>query len=333
MSVLVCGGAGYVGSHTVKELIKENKDVVVVDNLSTGHIEAVDKNAKFYHADIRDKAVLAKIFAENKIEGVMHFAASSLVGESMSNPLVYFNNNVYGMQVLLECMEEFAVEKIVFSSTCAVYGTPKSLPVSEDSETVPESSYGESKLIMEKMMKWVSMAHNIRYVSLRYFNASGAAFDGSIGEDHTPETHLIPLVLQTALGKRDNINVFGSDYDTPDGTAIRDYIHVIDLASAHIKALAYIDAGNQSEILNLGSGTGYSVKEIIDVAQKITGREINKTFVARRPGDPAQLVAAAGKAKSILGWETRYDINDIMQTAWLWHKTNTDGFKGRHVNG
>lgn len=331
MSVLVCGGAGYVGSHTVVELIKANKDVVIVDNLSTGHIEAIDKNAKFYQGDVRDKTILTQIFTENKIEGVMHFAASSLVGESMSKSLAYFNNNVYGMQVLLECMQDFAIDKLVFSSTCAVYGTPKTVPISEDSETAPESCYGESKLVMEKMMKWVSMAHAIRYVSLRYFNAAGASFDASIGEDHNPETHLIPLVLQTALGRRESISIFGNDYDTPDGTGIRDYIHVIDLATAHIKALDYLAAGENSEIFNLGSGTGYSVKEIIEMAEKVTGEKIKKIVAARRAGDPARLIAAVGKAKSILAWEHIYGIKEIIETAWLWHKKNPDGFAGRHV--
>lgn len=326
MSILVCGGAGYVGAHTVAELIKTGKDVVVIDNLLTGHKAAVDKNARFYNGDIRDKDILFKIFKENDIDGVVHFAASSLVGESMGKPLEYFNNNVYGLQILLECMKAFAINKMVFSSTCAVYGTPKKVPITEDTETNPESCYGETKLTMEKMMKWVALAHGIRYISLRYFNAAGASFDASIGEDHSPETHLIPLVLQAASGKRESISIFGSDYDTPDGTCIRDYIHVTDLADAHIKALDYLDNGNESGIFNLGSGKGYSVKEIIDIAENISGNTIKKVFADKRAGDPARLVAARDKAKKYLGWEPKYNIKDIIETAWLWHKNNPDGF-------
>ena len=232
MSILVCGGAGYIGSHAVHQLVEKGEDVVIVDNLQTGHRDALNPKAKFYEGDIREASVLDKIFTENKIEAVIHFAANSLVGESMEKPLKYFNNNVYGMQVLLEAMVRHHVDKIVFSSTAAVYGEPKKIPIMEDDETCPTNTYGESKLTMEKMMKWVSRADGIRYVSLRYFNAAGALDDGSIREDHHPETHLIPLILQVPLGKRDHITVFGDDYATPDGTCLRDYIHVIDLADA-----------------------------------------------------------------------------------------------------
>lgn len=234
MAILVCGGAGYVGSHAVHELIQQKEEVVIVDNLQTGHKQALHPQAKFYQGDIRDAVILDKIFTENKIEAIIHFAANSLVGESMVEPLKYFNNNVYGMQVLLESMVKHKIDKIVFSSTAAVYGEPKRVPIMEDDETKPTNPYGETKLTMEKMMKWVNKANGINYVSLRYFNVAGALDDGSIGEDHTPETHLIPLILQVPLKKREHITIFGEDYPTEDGTCLRDYIHVIDLADAHI---------------------------------------------------------------------------------------------------
>ena len=274
MSILVCGGAGYIGSHTVHQLIKSNEDVVIVDNLQTGHLKAINSKAKFYKGDIRDHAFLDKVFSENNIEAVIHFAANSLVGESMTNPLLYFNNNVYGMQVLLESMVKHNIDKIVFSSTAAVYGEPKKVPILEDDETNPTNTYGETKLTMEKMMKWVNKANGIKFVSLRYFNVAGALEDGSIGEDHSPETHLIPLILQVPLKKREHITVFGDDYPTEDGTCIRDYIHVLDLADAHIKALNYLRAGNESNIFNLGNGKGFSVKEMIDATKEATGEEI-----------------------------------------------------------
>ena len=263
MSVLVCGGAGYIGSHTVHQLIKNGEDVIIVDNLQTGHMDAVHKDAKFCKGDIRDKDFLRSVFKENDIEAVIHFAANSLVGVSMTDPLSYFDNNVYGTQVLLEVMVEFDVKKIVFSSTAAVYGEPKQIPILETDVTNPTNTYGETKLAMEKMMKWTDFAHGMKYVSLRYFNVAGALEGGFIGEDHTPETHLIPLILQVPLKKREYITVFGDDYDTHDGTCIRDYIHVIDLANAHIKALNYLREGNESNIFNLGSGNGFSVLEII----------------------------------------------------------------------
>ena len=327
MSILVCGGAGYIGSHTVDYLIKQGQDVVVVDNLLTGHIESLKPEAKFYKGDIRDAAVLDKIFTENKIDAVIHFAANSLVGESMQKPLMYFNNNIYGMQVLLEAMVRHNVDKIVFSSTAAVYGEPGRIPIAETDPTLPTNPYGESKLTMEKMMKWVNKANNIRYVSLRYFNAAGAVEDGSIGEAHMPETHLIPLILQVPLGKRESITVFGDDYNTPDGTCIRDYIHVVDLADAHFLAVQYLSKGGESNIFNLGSGHGFSVKEIIEAARKSTGEKIPVTMGARRPGDPAQLIASSEKAKQVLGWDPKYtDIDYIIKTAWAWHRQHPNGY-------
>ncbi len=330
MSILVCGGAGYIGSHTVHELIKQNKDVIIVDNLQSGHIKAVNSKAKFYKGDIRDSEFLDKVFSENKIEAIIHFAANSLVGESMVKPLLYFNNNVYGMQILLESMVKHDIKHIVFSSTAAVYGEPKKIPILEDDETNPTNTYGETKLTMEKMMKWVNKAHGITFVSLRYFNAAGAIEDGSIGEDHSPESHLIPLILQVPLKKREAITVFGEDYDTPDGTCVRDYIHVLDLADAHIKAVDYLLKGNESNIFNLGNGIGFSVKEMIDSAKEVTNEEIKVIIGDRRAGDPARLIASNEKAKKILGWNPKYtDVKDVISTAWGWHKTHPNGFEDR----
>ena len=274
MAILVCGGAGYIGSHAVHQLIARGEEVVIVDNLQTGHRGALHPQATFCEGDIRDAAALDRIFTERSIEAVLHFAANSLVGESMEQPLLYFNNNVYGMQVLLEAMVRHGVDKIVFSSTAAVYGEPKRVPIREDDETNPTNAYGETKLTMEKMMKWVSRASGVRYVSLRYFNAAGALPDGSIGEDHKTETHLIPLILQVPTGRRDHITVYGDDYPTPDGTCLRDYIHVVDLADAHMRALDYLRRGGESDIFNLGSGSGFSVKEMIAAAEKATGKAI-----------------------------------------------------------
>ena len=328
MAVLVCGGAGYIGSHAVHALVEKGEQVVIVDNLQTGHRAALHPKAKFYEGDIRDAAVLDKIFTENDIEAVIHFAANSLVGESMEKPLLYFNNNVYGMQVLLEGMVKHGVDKIVFSSTAATYGEPKRVPIHEDDETNPTNTYGETKLTMEKMMKWVSRANGVRYVSLRYFNAAGALPDGSIGEDHKTETHLIPLILQVPTGRRDHITVFGDDYPTPDGTCLRDYIHVVDLADAHVLALEYLRKGGASDIFNLGNGQGFSVKEMIAAAEKATGRSIKVEIGARRAGDPAQLIASSEKARSVLGWKPQFtDVEQVIGTAWKWHESHPHGYE------
>ena len=328
MAILVCGGAGYIGSHAVHALIEKGEQVVIVDNLQTGHRGALNPKAKFYEGDIRDASVLDKIFTENKVEAVIHFAANSLVGESMEKPLLYFNNNVYGMQVLLEAMVRHGVDKIVFSSTAAVYGEPKRVPIHEDDETCPTNTYGETKLTMEKMMKWVSRANGVRYVSLRYFNAAGALPDGSIGEDHATETHLIPLILQVPTGRRDHITVFGDDYPTPDGTCLRDYIHVVDLADAHVLALEYLRKGGASDIFNLGNGQGFSVKEMIAAAEKATGRSIKVEIGARRAGDPAQLIASSEKARSVLGWKPQFtDVEQVIGTTWRWHEHHPHGYE------
>ena len=328
MAILVCGGAGYIGSHAVHALVEKGEQVVIVDNLQTGHRGALNPAAKFYEGDIRNAAVLDKIFTENKIEAVIHFAANSLVGENMEKPLLYFNNNVYGMQVLLEAMVRHGVDKIVFSSTAATYGEPKRVPIHEDDETCPTNTYGETKLTMEKMMKWVSRANGVRYVSLRYFNAAGALPDGSIGEDHKTETHLIPLILQVPTGRRDHITVFGDDYPTPDGTCLRDYIHVVDLADAHVLALEYLRKGGASDIFNLGNGQGFSVKEMIAAAEKATGRSIKVEIGARRAGDPAQLIASSEKARTVLGWKPQFtDVEQVIGTAWKWHESHPHGYE------
>jgi hypothetical protein len=328
MAILICGGAGYIGSHAVHQLIARGEEVVIVDNLATGHRGALHPQAAFYEGDMRDAALLDRIFTERDIEAVIHFAANSLVGESMEKPLLYFNNNVYGMQVLLEAMVRHGVDKIVFSSTAAVYGEPRRVPIREDDETHPTNTYGETKLTMEKMMKWVSRADGVRYVSLRYFNAAGALPDGSIGEDHKMETHLIPLILQVPTGRRTHITIYGDDYPTPDGTCLRDYIHVVDLADAHMRALDYLRRGGESDIFNLGSGNGFSVKEMVAAAEKVTGQKIAVEIGARRAGDPAQLVASSEKAHAILGWTPQFtDVEEVIATAWRWHASHPHGYE------
>ncbi|MEI5989488.1 UDP-glucose 4-epimerase GalE [Enterococcus crotali] len=327
MSILVLGGAGYIGSHAVDQLINKGYEVAVVDNLLTGHKEAIHTKATFYQGDIRDKSFMQKVFQNETIDGVIHFAASSLVGESVEKPLVYFNNNVYGTQIVLEVMEEFGVKNIVFSSTAATYGEPKEMPIVETMATNPENPYGESKLMMEKMMKWCDQAYGIRYVALRYFNVAGAKSDASIGEDHDPETHLIPIILQTALGQREYLGIYGDDYDTPDGTCIRDYVYIEDLIAAHIAALDYLQKGNESNIFNLGSNTGYSVKEMLEAARTVTGKEIPAKVLPRRLGDPSRLVASSEKAKAILAWQPQVtDISEIIKTAWDWHVSHPKGY-------
>ena len=328
MSILVTGGAGYIGSHTVYKLIEEGRDVVIIDNLETGYQEAVHPKARFYKGDIRNKEFLDTVFSKEKIDAVIHFAANSLVGESMKNPLKYYDNNLYGTKVLLESMIENNINKIVFSSTAATYGEPEKYPIEETDKTEPTNTYGETKLAMEKMFKWTEVAHNLKYVSLRYFNACGAHESGEIGEAHNPETHLIPLVLQVPNGKREFISIFGNDYNTEDGTCIRDYIHVTDLAKAHILAVDYLINGNESNVFNLGNGKGFSVKQVIDVARKVTKHEIPEVISPRREGDPAILIASSSKAKKILGWSPEHDsLEEIISSAWKWHKTHPNGYK------
>lgn len=327
MAILVLGGAGYIGSHTVIELIDSGSDVVIIDNLETGHMEAVHPKARFYKGDIRDRAFLDSVFDKEEIEAVIHFAANSLVGESMVNPLKYYDNNLCGTKVLLESMLSHDIKKIVFSSTAATYGEPERIPILETDKTEPTNTYGETKLSMEKMFKWTDKAHGLKYVSLRYFNACGAHESGKIGEAHNPETHLIPLILQVPLGKREAINVFGSDYDTKDGTCVRDYIHVTDLAQAHILAVKYLMEGNESNIFNLGNGIGFTVNEVIEAAKEVVGKDIKVVMADRRAGDPAKLIASSDKAKAVLGWNPEHaDLKHIIETAWNWHSNHPNGY-------
>ena len=327
MKLLVLGGAGYIGSHTATELLDNGHEVVIADNLVTGYREAVPEKATFYQGDLRDKDFLVDLLTKEKVDAVIHFAAFSLVGESVTNPLKYYENNLYGTKVLLDAMIETGVDKIVFSSTAATYGEPENIPILESDRTCPTNPYGETKLAMEKMISWAAKAHGLHFVSLRYFNACGAHKSGKIGEAHNPESHLIPLVLQVPNGKREFVSIYGNDYDTPDGTCIRDYIHVTDLAKAHILAVEYLMNGGESDIFNLGNGVGYSVKEVIETARKVTGHPIPAKEEARRAGDPARLVASGEKARKILGWEPEItDLADIISSAWKWHKAHRDGY-------
>ncbi|MDY0404809.1 UDP-glucose 4-epimerase GalE [Virgibacillus sp. 179-BFC.A HS] len=327
MSILVLGGAGYIGSHAVYQLIDQQQEVVVVDNLQTGHRQAIHPKATFYEGDLRDSTFLRSVFEKEQIDAVIHFAANSLVGESMEKPLAYFDNNVHGTQVVLEMMVEFGVRYIVFSSTAATYGEPEAVPITEKMPTNPTNTYGETKLTMEKMMRWVEQAHGIHYVALRYFNVAGARKTGEIGEDHRPETHLVPIILQVALNQREQIAIFGDDYDTPDGTCIRDYVHVEDLIQAHLLALKYLQNGGESDVFNLGSSKGYSVKEMVDAARKVTDREIPAVIQARRAGDPSTLIASPDKAKQVLGWQPKNTaIDTIIRDAWNWHVSHPNGY-------
>ncbi|WP_026563038.1 UDP-glucose 4-epimerase GalE [Bacillus sp. J37] len=328
MAVLVCGGAGYIGSHAVSELLDRNEEVVVVDNLQKGHLPAVLEGAKFYNGDLRDEAFLKNVFQENDIEAVIHFAADSLVGESVEKPLQYYENNVYGTMCLLKVIQEFGVKKIVFSSTAATYGEAENIPIVETDPTVPTNPYGETKLAVEKMLKWSEQAYGLKYVVLRYFNVAGAHMEGKLGEDHDPETHLIPIILQVALGDREKIMIFGDDYNTEDGTCIRDYIHVTDLADAHILAIEKLRKDHTSATYNLGNGNGFSVKEVIETARKVTGHPIPAEVAPRRAGDPAVLIASSEKAINELGWKPKYaDLHTMIESAWNWFQKNPKGYQ------
>jgi len=329
MAILVTGGAGYVGSHTVYALLERDPatEVIVADNLTTGHRKAVHPKAKFYELDIQDRKALDALFEKEDIQGVIHFAASSQVGESMADPLKYYQNNVGGTTTLLQAMTAAGVKDIVFSSTAAVYGEPEHTPIRESDSTVPTNCYGATKLAVEQMMAWTDRAHGLRYAALRYFNAAGAHPSGQIGESHDPETHLVPVILQVPNGKRAEVSIFGADYPTKDGTCVRDYIHVSDLASAHILALEYLQKGGASEVFNLGNGVGFTVREVIDTARQVTGHEIPAAQAPRRPGDPATLVASSEKTQRILGWKPQYNsLETIVESAWQWHKNHPNGF-------
>ncbi len=324
MKLLVTGGAGYIGSHTVYLLIEQGHEVVVVDNLSTGYRQDVHPQATYYYGDIADYQLMTHILKSEAVEGVIHFAASSLVGESMTNPFKYYQNNVSATNVLLQAMVDCNVLNLVFSSTAATYGEPKNIPILETDPTEPTNVYGETKLAMERMIAWYKQAHHLNFVCLRYFNVGGAHESGLIGEKHDPETHLIPIILQVASGRREAISVFGDDYDTHDGTCIRDYIHVMDLADAHSLAMQYLLKGGESNHFNLGNGEGFTVLEMIEAAREVTNHPIPMIVADRRAGDPAKLIASSEKAQQILGWTPKFvSVKDIIADAWAVEKNNS----------
>ncbi len=326
MNILVTGGAGYIGSIVVEELVKAGERVIVYDNLSQGHRDAVDPRAVFVKGELADIAALNAVFQQHNIEAVMHFASSTLVAESVANPLLYFRNNVVCGLNLFEAMLQHGVKKFILSSTANLFAEPERMPIDEEERIVPGSPYGESKFILERMLHWLDRSHGLRYAALRYFNAAGAS--PNYGEDHDPETHLIPLVLKVALGQREHIEIYGTDYPTPDGTCVRDYIHVIDLAQAHILALRALEEG--SRIYNLGNGRGFSVREVIETARQITGHPIPAVEGPRRPGDPAVLIASSVKISRQLGWQPRYpDLQAIISSAWEWHRRHPYGYESR----
>lgn len=327
MNVLVTGGAGYIGSHTVRALKSAGHHPIVYDNLSTGHKEAVAGETVVV-GDVREKARLVETMRRYEVEAIVHFAAKSLVGESMTHPAEYYENNVAGGIALLEAARACGVTYVVFSSTAAVYGEPVEVPIPEEHPLIPTSVYGRTKLAFEQILRDYAPAYGLRYVALRYFNAAGADPSGEIGEDHNPETHLIPIVLQTALGLRESVTVFGTDYPTPDGTCIRDYVHVCDLAAAHVLALERLSAGGPSDVYNLGNGEGFSVREVIETAERVTGRRIPCVEGPRRPGDPARLIASQSRAEAELGWSRQYaSLEQIIETAWKWHRAHPRGFE------
>lgn len=327
MSILVLGGAGYIGSHMVDLLLSKREDVVVVDNLSRGHKGALNNLVQFYEGDIRDESIMNRVFDENNIEAVFHFCAFIQVPESIKKPNLYFDNNVDGLITLINVMNAHHVNRLIFSSSAAVYGVPTQNPVVEDVAKKPINPYGLTKLMMEQMMEWNGPAYNIKWIGFRYFNVAGAKLDGSIGEDHRPETHLIPLVLQAALGRRDHVDMCGNDYNTRDGYNVRDYVHVLDLVEAHYLGLNYLRAGGTSDVFNIGSKKGFSVKEIVESAKRETGRNIVAIDAPRRGGDPDALVADSGKISRVLGWSPQYtDIDTIIDSSWNWIQRHPDGY-------
>jgi len=325
-NVLVVGGAGYIGSHTVLQLAEKGYNPIIVDNLSTGHKKSIEGKI-FYNIDACDKDALKEVFKANKINNIIHFAANCYIGESVVNPHKYFKNNLVNILTLLDVMLEFEISNIIYSSTAAIYGSPKYLPIDEDHPKEPICPYGMSKKYIEEIINTYEKAYGIKHVHLRYFNAAGANYQKKIGEDHYPETHIIPLLMKTALGQRKKFTVFGNDYDTKDGTCIRDYIHVVDLASAHVKALEYLNSseGKSSEF-NLGISIGYSVKEIIAKVQDISGIDIELEYAKRRAGDPGVLIASSKKAREVLKWQPKHDLDEIIKSAWAWHSKYPNGF-------
>jgi UDP-glucose 4-epimerase len=326
MNVLVTGGAGYIGSVIVEFLLTRGHTVTVIDDLSKGHRAAVQRPAQLAEIDLSDLAAVRRVLAENRIEAVVHMAAVSLVGESMRDPLKYFRGNVSNSLNLAEAMQSEGVTRLVFSSTAAVYGEPEHVPITEETPLAPTNVYGESKLAFERALDWLNRIHKLRWIALRYFNAAGAT--EAHGEDHSPESHLIPIVLQVPLGRRENVQVYGSDYATPDGTCVRDYVHVADLADAHIRALNALESGNlASGAYNLGNGTGYSNRQVIEACRRVTGHAIPMVEAPRRAGDPAALVAGADRIRQDLDWSPRYPaIDEIVESAWRWHKQHPDGY-------
>jgi UDP-glucose 4-epimerase len=316
--ILVTGGAGYIGSSVVRTLLEHGHRPVVFDNLSTGHKGFVPKGAPFVKGDLRNYQEVRSVFKKHRVDSVMHFASMALVGESVSNPLKYYENNVSACVLLLQAMQEAKVKKFIFSSSCATFGEPKRIPIKEDDPQAPTNPYGLSKLMIESILRDQAKATDLRYICLRYFNACGAHLSGEIGEAHDPETHLVPNILKVLTGEKKALEIYGDDYDTPDGTCVRDYIHIEDLASAHLLALEALTKGMKSEVFNLGNGNGYSVKEIVAAAEKVTGKKVRVKIAPRRPGDPAKLVASAAKAKKVLGWEPKFGLTEIIQTAWKW---------------
>jgi UDP-arabinose 4-epimerase len=319
-NVLVTGGAGYIGSHTCKALAAAGYRPVAFDSLVRGHRWAVQWGP-LIEADLQDRSAIERALREHEIQAAIHFAAFAYVGESMLQPVEYFRNNVANSLTLLDAMNRVGVSRIVFSSTCATYGVPESTPIDESHPQRPVNPYGESKLFVERALQWHGVAHGLRWMALRYFNAAGADPDGEIGEAHEPETHLIPLAIETALGRRTDLRVMGTDYDTPDGTAIRDYVHVADLADAHVRALRYLEQGGQSAALNLGTGVGHSVRQVVAAVERVSGRTVRTTLAPRRTGDPPALVAAPGRAQQVLGWRPAHsDLESIVRSAWRWHQ-------------
>lgn len=329
MKILVTGGAGYIGSHVVDMLVRRGYDVVVFDNLYTGHAEAVHPQATFIKGDLLDRAAVQQVFAAHRFDGIMHFASHTLVGESMEKPWLYLRDNTVAASHLLEAAAAQGVKRFILSSTANLFDDPARIPISAEERIVPGSPYGESKFIIERQLYWMDRLYGMASCCLRYFNASGAHPDGHIGEDHTPEYHLIPIILQVALGQREKLVIFGDDYDTPDGTCIRDYIHVMDLAEAHILALEAL-ADGRSRKYNLGNGRGYSIREVLEMAREVTGCEIKAEVGPRRPGDPAVLIADSTRIIEELGWQPKYNtLRQIIETAWNWHRQNPKGYAGR----
>lgn len=329
MRILVTGGAGYIGSHTVKALLESGHEPIVLDNLDRGHLKAVSKSVSFFKKNIMDSD-MAEFLRQQKIEGIMHFAAHSQVGESMEKPDIYYENNVIGSLRLIEAAHKAGVKYFVFSSTAAVYGEPETIPIMENAALHPTNVYGRTKLMIEQMLSDYSSVYDLNYVALRYFNAAGADPSGEIGEDHTPETHLIPIILQAAQGTRDSVTIYGTDYKTADGTCIRDYIHVNDLARAHILAMEYLASEGTSAVFNLGSGNGFSVKEIVDTVKKVTGVDFTVNIGTRRAGDPGTLIASSDKIYQTLKWKPQFsDVNNIIADAWNWHKSHPNGYNDK----